>query len=129
MRQWKKLGMAVVVGIGVLMSAGVFAQQAPIKVVPVWEAVGHHLQFGNDKARVYDVILEPNVPSGIHLHEYDYVLIVLEGGTIRVTFPDGKSQDVEVKTGEWRYQKGGVVHETMSVGPKRVRAIVVELTR
>ncbi len=129
MREATKRWMIIVMGFMLFSSPEVLAQQGPIKVVPVWEAIGHHLQFGNEKARVYDVILEPNVPSGMHVHEYDYVLVVLEGGTIRVTFPDGKSQDVSVKTGEWRYLKGGVVHETMSIGPNRVRAIVVELTR
>jgi quercetin dioxygenase-like cupin family protein len=60
---------------------------------------GEKTVLENDKVRVVEFVLEPGVAMGMHSHPRDRVEINLEGGRVRVTTEEGKTQEVDEKTG------------------------------
>jgi quercetin dioxygenase-like cupin family protein len=103
-----------------LAAAGLAAQdaaQVSPKVV--------HVRLDNDRVRVLEAMSEPGDREGMHSHPAN-VVYVLEGGTLRITTPDGRSSVVTFKTGDtiWREP---VTHAAENVGTTRFHALIVEL--
>ncbi len=83
------------------------------------------VKLENDHVRVLEFISDPGDKEGWHTHPA-FVVYVVTGGTLRINTPDGKSSDVELKTGDIRYREP-VTHTTENVGKTRLHAIIVEL--
>jgi hypothetical protein len=82
-------------------------------------------KFENDRVRVLEFTSDPGDKEVLHFHPA-FVVYVLSGGTLRITTPDGKSDDVEFKDGDIRYREP-VTHTTENIGKTQLRAILVEL--
>ncbi len=97
-----------------------FAQD-PVKVAP--EAFKVKLE--NAKVRVLEYMSKPGDKEGMHSHPA-VVIYVTSGGKIKSTTPDGKSTDVEYKTGDcvWR---DAVTHTVENIGTTNLGAILVEM--
>ncbi len=85
----------------------------------------YKLAMENDRVRVFDVKFKPGDKAVMHGHP-DHVVFVLEGGTNRLTFPDGKSRDFDLQAGQALWIDAGQ-HETVNVGKSNVRLLVLEL--
>lgn len=96
--------------------------------------------FENDKVIVWDLVLEPGESTGMHTHELDYLIHIVEGSTLSAIDGDGSNpRDVPLKSGETHYfsVKDGVAmagdlktnatHDAKNVGPGRYREIMVEI--
>ncbi|HEY8021009.1 MAG TPA: cupin domain-containing protein [Thermoanaerobaculia bacterium] len=83
------------------------------------------VKFENERVRVLETTSNPGDKEGMHSHPAN-VVYVIEGGTLRITTPDGKSADVRFKTGDtiWREP---VTHAAENIGTTRLHAIIVEL--
>lgn len=94
----------------------------------------------NDKIIVWELLLEPGESTGVHTHEYDYMVHVIEGSTLHAT--DGKGEnpaDVPLSDNDTFYfaVKDGVAtsgslqttvtHDAKNIGPGRYREIMVEV--
>jgi quercetin dioxygenase-like cupin family protein len=84
-------------------------------------------KFENDHVRVLEFISDPGDKEGLHFHPA-FVVYVVTGGTLRITNPDGKIDDVEFKDGDIRYREP-VTHTTENIGKTQLRAIIVELKK
>ena len=93
----------------------------------------------NDRVIVWELIIEPGESTGVHTHELDYLVHVIEGSTLRAT--DGKGEnpnDVPLQDNDTFYftVKDGVAlagdletsvtHNAENIGPGRYREIMVE---
>lgn len=85
------------------------------------------VKLENDHVRVLEFISDPGDKEGWHTHPA-FVVYVVTGGTLRINTPDGKSSDVERKTGDILYLEP-VTHTTENIGKTRLHAILVELER
>jgi quercetin dioxygenase-like cupin family protein len=83
------------------------------------------IRLENDHVRVLEYISEPGDREAMHDHPA-FVVYVLSGGTLRITTPDGRSDDVELTPGEIRW-RDPVTHSTENIGQSRLHAIIVEL--
>jgi quercetin dioxygenase-like cupin family protein len=83
------------------------------------------VKLENDRVRVLDYVSNPGDKEGWHSHPA-MVVYVVTGGTLRVSTPDGKSSDVEFKTGDTIY-RAPITHSTVNVGKTQLHAILVEL--
>ena len=83
------------------------------------------VKLENDHVRVLEFISDPGDKEGWHTHPA-FVVYIVTGGTLRITTRDGKSSDVELKTGDIRYREP-VTHTTENIGKTRLHAIIVEL--
>jgi quercetin dioxygenase-like cupin family protein len=115
---------AVIVTGGVaaaLLSAGAAAGQDAAAVSPTVVKV----KFENARVRVLETISHPGDHEGWHSHPANIVYVVA-GGKLRITTPDGKSNDVEFKTGDTLY-RDPVTHAAENIGTTTLHAIIVEL--
>ena len=83
------------------------------------------IKLENDRVRVLEYISEPGDKEDWHFHPA-FVVYVVNGGTLRISTPDGKSYDEEFKPGDIRYREP-VTHATENIGKTVLHAIIVEL--
>ena len=80
----------------------------------------------NDRVRVLDIRLEPGETSPMHTHLGPSVLYALTDGQARFTFPDGRSQIVQMKTGEAAWSDL-LTHEVQNIGDTELHVLNIEI--
>ncbi len=80
----------------------------------------------NDRIRVLDFKLKPNEKMPMHNHPYGNVVYFLTNAKVRLTFPDGKSQEFENKEGQAIWIEAGS-HAVDNIGNTEAHHIVVEV--
>lgn len=110
-----------------LVLAVALAATAPVPPADLASPKVVKLRFENDRVRVLETISNPGDREQMHSHPANVVL-VLAGGKLRITGADGKTSDVDFKTGDtlWR---APVVHAAENVGSTQLHAIIVELRK
>jgi len=83
------------------------------------------VEFENEKVRVLRIKYGPYEKSKMHGHPAA-VAVFLTDAEGRFTYPDGKSEDFAVKTGQVMYMDA-VVHDPENTGAKPFEVIAVEL--
>lgn len=80
----------------------------------------------NDRVIVWDYSWKPDVPTPMHFHDKDVVVVYVEDGALKSTTPDGGSTVNEFKAGTTRFNARDRVHTELMTSP-RARAIITEL--
>jgi hypothetical protein len=80
----------------------------------------------NDRVAVWDYTWRPGVPTAMHFHDKDVVVIYFENGILRSIAPDGKIVDNNYPAGAIRFNFGNRAHSEQLIGGAQ-RAIVTEL--
>jgi mannose-6-phosphate isomerase-like protein (cupin superfamily) len=113
----------MVIGIGATAGAAVWAGGASAAEKNTSKVI-----LENDRVRVKDALFAPgDKKPGMHTHEYAHVGVVIEGGTLKFNYPDGKTETLELKPGGAGYREANVTHEAVNLGSKPVRVIEVEI--
>ena len=81
----------------------------------------------NAQVRVLRVHYGPHEKSVMHSHP-DGVIVFLDGGKVKFTYPDGKSEIRDMKPGEAQYTPH-TVHLPENVSDKPMDAVLVELKK
>ena len=92
--------------------------------------VGPHvytLNFENEKVRVCNIRFAPGDKIGMHSHP-DHFVYVLTPGMLRLSYPDGKTQEFAGKTGDVAWIPAES-HAAENIGTTEFSAIVVELKK
>jgi hypothetical protein len=97
--------------------------QDPLKVNP--KVV--KLKFENERVRVLEALSNPGDKELMHSHPAN-VVYVIEGGKLRITTADGKSNEVEFKTGDTLWREP-VTHAAENIGTTPFHAIIFELKK
>jgi quercetin dioxygenase-like cupin family protein len=97
------------------------AVRDPVVVTPKVVKV----RLENDRVRVLEFKSDPGDKEDWHFHP-PFVTYVLNGGTLRITTPDGQSSDIEFKTGDILDRPPGA-HATENVGTTQLHALLFEL--
>jgi len=116
-RCWLPLLFAFCLGLAV---SGLWAQPADKATPNVVK-----LKFENERVRILETLSHPGDRELQHSHPGN-VVVVLEGGKLRITTPDGKSNEVEFKTGD-AFWRDPVTHSAENIGTTPLHAIIVEL--
>lgn len=80
----------------------------------------------NDKVRVLEFLIRPGEKATMHNHPNDHVVYFMSDAKIKLTYPDGKSEELDLKGGQSMWVKAGS-HETNNAGKTVVHYLVVEL--
>lgn len=109
-----------------LASAIVFAStmamaQDPMKVAPN----NYKVLLENDRVRVLEVRANPGEKIAMHSHPA-HVLYFFKSSTVKFTFPDGKTQEINPKAGDVIYGEP-FSHAAEALGFAEVQVLIVEL--
>ena len=105
------------------------------KVPPIQNKSRYPLAFPRDGARkvmetdrviVWDYTWTPDVPTPMHFHDKDVVVVFLEDGDLKSTTPDGKAVVTAYTSGTIRFNARNRTHSETLVRGKQ-RAIITEL--
>jgi oxalate decarboxylase/phosphoglucose isomerase-like protein (cupin superfamily) len=83
------------------------------------------VKLDNEHVRVLEAISNPGDKEGMHSHPANVVYVVA-GGKLRISTPDGKTNVLDLKTGDVLY-RAPVTHAAENIGTTKVDVIIVEL--
>lgn len=80
------------------------------------------LHVENERVVVTEWRFEPGAETGHHVHGYDYVVIPLTDGILRIG-----SDETHLRAGQAYVRPLGVAHNVVNAGPLEFRFVEVEL--
>jgi quercetin dioxygenase-like cupin family protein len=80
----------------------------------------------NGEVRVTEWRFAPGAETGWHRHEYDYVVVPLMDGRLRIVANDGEST-AELEQGTAYFRKAGSEHNVINASDKDLAFVDVEL--
>ena len=99
------------------------SQNDAVKVAPD----SYKVVLENDAVRVLEVRIKQGAKSEMHSHPRS-VAICLNDQRLRFTFPNGKTEDVNLKRGQTVWLDG-ISHAVENSGTEDVSSVVVELKK
>ena len=106
---------------GLLLSGGAVAQELS-KVDTTHVAV----KLDNDTLQVTEVTLKPGEKLALHSHPA-YAVYTIHGGTVRIAYQGGKTEDLVWDHGDVVYGDPEGPHTTENVGKTTVKILLVEV--
>lgn len=97
--------------------------QDPVKIAPD----NYKVTLDNENVRVCNVTVKPGGKVASHSHP-DHVVYAISGGKMKFTYPDGKSKDIEIKSGEALFIKAET-HQGENTGSTELKMVVFELKK
>jgi quercetin dioxygenase-like cupin family protein len=99
------------------------SQDDSVKVAPE----SYKVSLENDQVRVLEVRIKQGAKVEMHSHPRS-VAICLNDQRLKFTFPNGKSEDADLKRGQAVWLDG-ISHTVENIGIEDVSSVVVELKR
>jgi len=85
-----------------------------------------HLQVKTGRVVVTEWRFQPGAETGHHAHAYDYVVVPLTDGVLRLEEPSG-AREVRLQTGVSYARSAGVTHNVINANAHEFRFIEIEL--
>jgi mannose-6-phosphate isomerase-like protein (cupin superfamily) len=122
-------GKIAIFGAGLLVgAAGILGINNLIAGVKVAEKNSSKIVLENDRVRVKEATFAPgDRQPGMHKHDLPHVGVVIDGGTLKFNYPDGKTETLDLKRGGAGYRGANVTHEAVNMGKQPIRVIEVEI--
>jgi beta-alanine degradation protein BauB len=105
----------------VMIALKMSVAQDPIKVSPHT----HKVLLENERVRVMEYRSQPGEKSPMHSYSEVVIYRLSPSYKLKLTFPDGKTEVIEGKVGDVRWDKG--LREIENVGNTEAHAVIVEL--
>ena len=83
-------------------------------------------QVENARARVTRHTMAPGAHTGFHRHEYDYVIVPVTDGRMRVVEAGGE-RVADLKAGVSYFRPAGVEHDVINGGDRELVFVEVEI--
>lgn len=90
------------------------------------EAVATQLH-DDDRLRITRFDFAPGAETGWHTHGFDYVVTPVTNCSMLLEFPDGTTQQAEIKAGEAYHRISGAEHNVINNGTTPMTFVEVEL--
>ena len=103
-----------------LLCAAAHAQE-PVKTSPQY----YKVLLENDQVRVLEWRLSPGEKEPMHSHPPG-VVYELSASKLRITFPDGKTEEATGKAGE-TFWRGPTTHAIENIGDTEAHAIAIDV--
>jgi beta-alanine degradation protein BauB len=82
-------------------------------------------QIENARARVTRHIMAPGASTGFHRHDYDYVIVPVTNGRMRVV-EGGRESVNDLTAGVSYFRKAGVEHDVINGGDRDLIFVEIE---
>ncbi len=83
-------------------------------------------QIDNERTRVTEWRFRPGAETGVHIHEYDYVVVPMLDGFLKIVAPDGTETLAEMKAGQSYFREKGVHHNVINANDFEYAFVEVE---
>ncbi|MBI1825812.1 MAG: cupin domain-containing protein [Planctomycetes bacterium] len=104
-------------------SGRIVLAQDPVKLAPN----NYNVALDNDNVRVLTITVKPGEKIGAHSHP-DHVVYAINGGKVKFTDAEGKTKDVELKSGEAKFAKAET-HQAENIGTTELKLVEFELKK
>lgn len=84
------------------------------------------VKIDNDRTRVTEWRFAPGATTGFHRHDYDYVVVPLGTGQLRIINADGSETLANLSHGEPYARQAGVEHEVINANAEEFAFMEVE---
>lgn len=84
------------------------------------------VQVDNARCRVTEWRFAPEAATGWHRHEYDYVVVPLVSGTLKLIGPDGAETLAELEAGKSYFREAGVEHDVINASGRDFAFVEIE---
>jgi quercetin dioxygenase-like cupin family protein len=84
------------------------------------------IQVDNDRVIVTEWRFAPGADTGHHVHAFDYVVVPITTGTLRLVEPTGV-RDVQLRAGASYSRTAGVAHNVVNVNDHEFCFVEIEL--
>ena len=84
------------------------------------------VQVDNDRVRVIEWRFAPGAATGQHRHEYDYVIVPMATGQLRIVTSQGEST-AELTAGQAYFRAAGVEHDVVNTNPHEFAFVEIEV--
>ena len=91
--------------------------------------VANEFLFENDKVKVWHLTLAPGESSSWHVHDLDYITIVIDPGTLRRESEGGTPEDLENLAGRVQFRKAEKAHRVTNIGTTHYRNALIEIKK
>ncbi len=81
----------------------------------------------NHRVRVTEWRFAPGAATGWHRHEYDYVVVPLADGQLRLVSSGGKESLADLKKGVAYFREAGVEHDVINANDYEFAFVETEL--
>ena len=85
------------------------------------------VKLENDSVRVMEAVLPSGFKEKQHTHP-NYAFYIVEGGTVRMHYPDGSTRDAELEAGQVLFSDP-VTHWAENTGSSTIRIVLVEVRK
>ena len=84
------------------------------------------VQTDNERTRVTEWRFRPDAATGYHRHEYDYVVVPIVDGHLRLVGPDGAESTAELVAGQSYFRNAGVEHDVINASGHEFAFVEIE---
>lgn len=88
--------------------------------------VANEFLFENPRAKVWHLVLDPGETSAWHVHDLDYLTVVIDPGSLRVEWEDGTTEDRQNPVGLVNFRQSHGAHRVTNTGTSRYRNAIIE---
>lgn len=85
------------------------------------------VQVDNERVRVTEWRFAPGAATGYHRHEYDYVVVPLLTGRLKLVGPDGAESFSDLEAGSSYFRQAGVEHDVINASEGEFAFVEIEL--
>ena len=85
------------------------------------------IMIDNEKTRVTRWSFEPGEDTGKHIHEYDYVVVPIKDGVLKIINDDGSVTLSELKKGVSYFREKGVNHNVINENKFHYSFVEIEI--
>lgn len=89
------------------------------------KAVGT-VQIDNERTRVTEWAFGPGAETGVHIHEYDYVVVPGTTGALTIVASDGSETVAELVAGVSYFREKGVHHNVINANGQPFSFVEIE---
>jgi quercetin dioxygenase-like cupin family protein len=84
------------------------------------------VEIDDGRVRVTKWHFEPGASTGMHTHEFDYLVVPVTGGDFSVVQPDGTVTPMAQSPGAAYARNAGVTHDVVNAGAKAASFVEIE---